>query len=75
MLTSSDLLIETKRLLNRQVVGISMTTTLAGDTLINVNDGTGDVTTLRATDEQLRLPIGEFSRRLLAPALEVTCPT
>jgi hypothetical protein len=67
MLTLADITSEVKRLLGKQVIGIST----VGD-LIYINDGTGKVVTVRATADDMSLPIDEFSRRILAPALEAT---
>jgi hypothetical protein len=67
MLTLADITTEVKRLLGKQVIGIST----VGD-LIYINDGTGKVVTVRATTDEMSLPISEFSRRILAPALEAT---
>ena len=69
MLTSSDIVAETRRLLNQQVIGVS-TVAADGNTMIYISDGTGLIATMKATDADLSLPMIDFSRTILAPALK-----
>ena len=68
-LTLNDITNEAKRLLNRRVIGVAQV-----EDLIYINDSIGHTIVVGATADQLDLPMTEFSRFILEPAIkEASC--
>jgi hypothetical protein len=71
MLTTSDLAIEAKRLLNQQAVGVAtVSVSETNEVMVYINKGKGDVIDIKVPADDMGMTLQAFSARHLAPKLK-----